>query len=145
MRRMLIVVAALALGLAGCGSDAEPADDASPTAAVAERPASPAVLTIVEPQAGATVGQDVVMELQLEGAEVIPEVTIELDPQEGHIHIKLDGETLSLLAGLREPLADLTGGTLAPGPHLLETEFVAGDHGPFNPRVVATVSFTVEG
>lgn len=145
MHRKLTVVAALSLVLAGCGSDAEPGGDGSPSIPPVERPSSPAELTIVEPVAGATVGQDVVVELTLEGAEVIAEVTTDLDPREGHIHIKLDGETLSLLAGLREPLADLTGGTLAPGPHLLETEFVAGDHGPFNPRVVSTVSFTVEG
>ena len=31
----------------------------------------------------------------------------------------------------------------APGPHVLRAEFVAVDHGPFRPRVMATVRFRV--
>jgi hypothetical protein len=30
---------------------------------------------------------------------------------------------------------------LTPGPHTLTAEFVAADHAPFNPRVVATATF----
>jgi hypothetical protein len=30
---------------------------------------------------------------------------------------------------------------LAPGPHVLGAEFVAVDHGPFNPPVTASVTF----
>jgi hypothetical protein len=30
------------------------------------------------------------------------------------------------------------------GPHLLEAEFVAADHGPFDPRIIVSVPFTVE-
>ena len=32
-------------------------------------------------------------------------------------------------------------GGLSPGPHQLRAEFVAADHAPFNPPVVATVTF----
>jgi hypothetical protein len=32
--------------------------------------------------------------------------------------------------------------SLAPGPHTLTAEFVAADHGPFDPRVIASVTFT---
>jgi hypothetical protein len=40
-------------------------------------------------------------------------------------------------------LVDLTG--VAPGPHLLRAEFVAADHGPFDPRVTAMEQFVTEG
>ena len=34
---------------------------------------------------------------------------------------------------------------VAPGHHVVQVEFVATDHGPFNPRVIAVVSFEVKG
>ena len=37
-------------------------------------------------------------------------------------------------------MLDLT--ALSPGHHTLEAEFVAADHGPFDPRVAASVTFT---
>ena len=40
-------------------------------------------------------------------------------------------------------LVDVEG--LAPGEHTLEAEFVAADHGPFDPRVTARATFTIEG
>jgi hypothetical protein len=44
---------------------------------------------------------------------------------------------VSMLGGLDgEPRA-------APGTHVLRAEFVAIDHAPFQPRVLATVSFQV--
>jgi hypothetical protein len=36
-------------------------------------------------------------------------------------------------------------GYLEPGPHVLQAEFVAADHGPFNPRVTAITQFIKEG
>lgn len=33
---------------------------------------------------------------------------------------------------------------LTEGSHLLEVEYVAADHGPFNPRVLAVTRFTVQ-
>jgi len=33
---------------------------------------------------------------------------------------------------------------VTPGPHIVEAEFVASDHGFFNPRVLSAVSFTVK-
>ena len=35
-------------------------------------------------------------------------------------------------------------GKLTPGPHLLEVEFAASDHGPFNPRVIERVTVTAK-
>jgi hypothetical protein len=33
---------------------------------------------------------------------------------------------------------------LTPGQHLLKVEFVASDHAPFDPRVIAAVAFEVQ-
>jgi hypothetical protein len=40
-------------------------------------------------------------------------------------------------------LVDIRG--LAPGEHMLEAEFVAADHAPFDPPVTARATFTIEG
>ena len=34
---------------------------------------------------------------------------------------------------------------LAPGEHTLQAEFVAADHGPFDPRVIVRTTFTIAG
>jgi hypothetical protein len=41
--------------------------------------------------------------------------------------------------GLNERLPRLT-----PGQHLVQVEFVAADHAPFDPRVLAQAAFTVQ-
>lgn len=61
-----------------------------------------------------------------------------LEPDEGHLHLRLDGKLLSMTLGLIETI-DVT-----PGPHVVEIEFVANDHLPFDPRVLAAVPFTVK-
>ena len=45
---------------------------------------------------------------------------------------------ISILAGLAQDIKNLKRGT-----HLLTAEFVAVDHGIFNPRVIQTVTFRV--
>lgn len=145
MRRLCVVaaLAVLAVGGVGCGDGGESDGAASPQPTAAERPTSTGKITIVEPRPGATVdAADVPVRLELTGATVIEEVTQDLKPDEGHVHLVLDGQTLTLLGSLEESLNEFTEGPLEPGPHLLEAEFVAGDHGPFNPRVISTVSFT---
>lgn len=130
--------------LTTCGGDGGDGGTPGPSP-VGERPASTGELNILAPGQGETVsGDDVGLRLRLLGATITDQVTTEIRPDEGHIHLSLDGETLTLLGSLDENLAELAGGTLEPGPHLLEAEFVAADHAPFNPRVIATVTFTVE-
>jgi hypothetical protein len=111
--------------------------DGPPTAQA--RPSSDATLAILEPQPGDMVpGGDVTVRLELDGGRITEQVTTNLRPDEGHIHLKLDGRTITLLGSLDEVVPDVPAGQ-----HVLEAEFVAADHGPFDPRVLSTVTFTV--
>jgi hypothetical protein len=51
----------------------------------------------------------------------------------------LDGQLISMNYQLQNAIPDVT-----PGPHLLQAEFVASDHAPFDPRVIAVTSFEVK-
>ena len=147
----LLAVVALALALGACGGeDGTPTDvngpsgpsgpTAAPTAS-GPRPASTATLAIVSPAEGLVVeGTTVDLEISLEGARVVPATTTDIVPDEGHLHVILDDQLVSMTSGLNEAISDLT-----PGRHLLKVEFVASDHAPFDPRVVAAVSFEVAG
>jgi hypothetical protein len=136
-RRLAVVMAALT-GLmgAGCGSG-DPSN--GPTTAV-QRPASTGMIEILEPTPGAVVqGTEVPVRIELTGATLAEQVTTDIKPDEGHIHLKVDGRTVTILGTLEERLTGLSAGS-----HVLEVEFVAADHGPFNPRVIQVVTFTVE-
>jgi hypothetical protein len=123
-----------ALLLVACDGDG---DGNAPTPAA--RPSSSATIRIVQPEPGETIERGRVdIEVELTGATLVEEATTQIRPDEGHIHLALDGETIDLLAGLEETI------DVGPGTHLLEVEFAAGDHGPFDPRVVQSVTFTVE-
>ena len=145
MRYGSVALAAVLL-LAACGGEPENPASPTPTAATGERPSSPAELTIAEPEPGGVYpSDDVPVRLELENAEIVEEVSTDLRGDEGHIHLVLDGETVTLLGGLDENLAELVeGGTLEPGMHILDAEFVAADHGFFLPRVITTVTFQIE-
>lgn len=136
MLRTVVATVAL-LALAGCGGD--PSPTATPTAGT--RPASTATLTIVEPDDDAVVrGDTVTVVFDLEGGTLVDLTETEVRPDEGHLHVTVDGALVSMTGGLEQELADLD-----PGPHLLKAEYVAADHAPFEPRVLAAVAFTVEG
>jgi hypothetical protein len=80
----------------------------------------------------------VTVKLKLDGGRITKIVSKNLQPDVGHIHVRLDGRTITLLGSLTEPVP------VTPGGHVIEAEFVAADHGPFNPRVIAAVTFTVK-
>ena len=143
----MAAVATLAVLLASCGGE-EKGGGVTPTplpSPVDERIASTAKLSLVEPASGATLAPDEVrVQLELDGATLTKQVSRNLRPDEGHIHLRLDGETITLLGDLDENLSDILGAPVPSGPHLLEAEFVASDHGPFDPRIIVSVPFTVE-
>ena len=104
------------------------------------RPASSATLSIDAPKAGATAaGPQLEVVLSLPGGKIVDTSSTTLTSDTGHINLSLDGRLISMTYGLVQ-LVDIS--ALAPGPHTLQAEFVAADHGPFDPRVTATVTFT---
>ncbi|MEX0753785.1 MAG: hypothetical protein WD206_00610 [Actinomycetota bacterium] len=112
-----------------------------PTPLSGPRPASPARLAIASPVAGAIVtGPEVDVRIDLRDGSVVDATTTEVRPDEGHIHLMLDGALIDMTYdGAPVQLDDL-----APGEHRLEAEFVAADHAPFSPRVRSSTEFVVD-
>ncbi len=136
MRRPFLnaLAAVLLVGLAACG----PKSGTEPTPSASARLSSTAKVSILEPTTGAVIqGSEARVRIALTGGRVVDQVTTNLKPDEGHIHLLLDGKVVQLLGSLDETIKDVS-----KGPHLLQVEFVAADHGPFSPRVLAAVSFT---
>src|SRR5215210_2809281 len=117
------------VGLIGCGGSSQPA---------AARPSTTARLQIVQPTPNQQTGPDVNLKLDLIGAQVVDRTSGALSPDEGHIHVTVDGKLVSMAFGTEQPLTGL-----APGRHSVQAEFVAVDHAPFKNRVVAATLFTV--
>ena len=76
--------------------------------------------------------------IRLTGGEIVPQTSTQLSPDKGHIHLSLDGKVVSMSYGVEQDIR------VTPGVHLLTAEFVATDHFPFNPRLISTVTFTVQ-
>jgi len=141
--RAAMAVALMLTGAACGGSDPAPGDpttsSASPTVAQ-DRPTSTGELTIASPENGERFSGDTAqLEIDLQGAEVVDQTSTDLQPDEGHLHVVLDGKLVSMTSGTSQLLQGLT-----PGEHLLQVEFVANDHAPFDPRVLAAVTFEVK-
>ena len=136
MRRSALAVALLVVvfGLNGCGSD-----DKSSSQNAGERPTTNARIQIVSPTPNQVTGRDVKVEVKLIGAREVPEVSGPLDPEEGHIHVSLDGVVVAMAYSESQMLTGLT-----PGQHAVQVDFVAVDHIPFRNRVTAAVLFTVQ-
>jgi hypothetical protein len=104
------------------------------------RPSTSARLEIVSPAPGQVFNGNsatIHVVLLLTGGRVVPTTSLRLVPDEGHIHLFLDGSLVSMTAALT---ADLSA---APGTHQLSAEFVAIDHLSFDPRVTTSTSFSV--
>ena len=139
-RPVLGATAVLAVLLAACGGTA-PSPTATPasSAGTGPRPSSPAQVEIVQPVAGATVtGGTVHVVLKLTGATIVTTTTTAIQPDQGHVHLYVDNNLVSMNYGLEQDIQ------VKPGTYVLRAEFVAADHAPFNPRVWSDeVFFTV--
>jgi hypothetical protein len=131
---VLIVMGLVLLAAAGCGIRGR----GGGAAEGGPRPRSTATLAIVSPEPGSTVdGDSVRVRLSLTGATLALQASPDVVPDEGHIHLKLDGELVSMTGTLEQDVP------IAKGPHIIEAEFVANDHLPFHPRVITAVTFVV--
>lgn len=102
------------------------------------RPVSTAQVAIVQPPAGGTIhGPTLAIVLRLEGGRIVGTATNRLRPDEGHIHVLIDGK-LQAMTGL---IGTIDIGRLSGGPHTLRAEFVAGDHAPFANPVASEIAF----
>lgn len=135
--KVRFAVVAAALALTACGGSGS---STTTHTTAATRPSSPAVLKILAPTNGQVVhGTSVDLKVSLTGAKLVPATSATVVPTEGHLHLILDQRLVSMTSGLQQTVGGLT-----PGQHLLQVEFVASDHAPFNPRVTAVVSFQVK-
>ena len=141
--KMVALVFAGGLLMAACGGGNDGGGDTGatgPTETTLERPSSTATLSIAEPKVGQVVhGSKVFLRVKLEDAKLVPATTTDLEPDEGHLHVLLDDELISMTEGLQQIIPDVS-----PGPHRIQVEFVASDHAPFDPRVVSVVAFVVK-
>jgi hypothetical protein len=135
----VLAAAGLALSLAACsggdGGSEAPATTAAPAAA---RPSSPAKLTIESPRNGQTVDEGAELRLGLDGGTIVNQTTTRVQGDEGHIHLHVDGKLVDMNYGLRQRLPELP-----PGQHVVQVEFVAADHAPFDPRILTQAAFQV--
>jgi hypothetical protein len=113
----------------------------APAASAGPRIKSSATISIATPTEGQLADTpELSVEMTLEGGQVIEETRAEISPDEGHIHLSIDGAVVSMTYGTLQ-VVDLS--SLDPGSHELVAEFVAADHLPFEPRVIDTVTFEV--
>ena len=126
-------------GDGGSGSSSGGSGSSSPTLSPIARPSSTAQLAVISPENGEVVrGSTVPLRVDLQGARLVPQTTTDITPDEGHLHVLLDDELISMTEGTEQQIPDV-----AAGMHRLTVEFVASDHAPFDPRVVAVVVFEV--
>ena len=134
------MIAVTAFAGSACGGGGSPPSSTTTATTAAARPSSTAKLTILSPKTGSVVhGSTVNLRIGLAGARIVKQTSTNLAPDEGHVHVLLDGLLISMNYGLTETIPDVT-----PGQHLVQVEFVANDHAPFDPRVIAVTSFEVQ-
>ena len=120
---------------AACSS-ASGASGSAPTA----RPSSPAKVQILTPTNGEVIhGPVVEVRLRLQNATIVAATTTNIRPDQGHLHLYLDDQIESMNFSTSATLP-----SVKPGLHVLRVEFVASDHLPFDPRVIAQVAFEVK-
>jgi hypothetical protein len=133
-----LVLAAASLTACSKAEQAPPAGAATSTT-LGERLSSPAKVVIVTPRNGQTVPKgDVRLKVELDKAKIVNVTTTKVRPDQGHVHVLVDGKLAAMNYKLDGTLPAMT-----PGQHVLRVEFVAADHLPFDPRVLAQSAFLV--
>jgi hypothetical protein len=135
-RLVLPVLLALTVTLTGCGSGKSSGNGSSGSG---KRPTTPVRVQITQPTPNQVTGPDVALVVNLIGGTVVDRTNGPLTPTEGHIHVSLDGQLVSMAY---QTTQDLKG--LKPGSHTVTAEFVAVDHQPFENRPTAAVIFTAQ-
>jgi Family of unknown function (DUF6130) len=142
-RRARLVAVVLASAVAALGASCTSSggtSETSPSApAPSPRPSSTAKLAILEPRDGQVFHTTTIpLRVSLKDARIVPATSTNLRPDEGHLHVIVDDRLVTMTSSLDENIPGVK-----PGSHLLRVEFVANDHAPFDPRVIAQVSFRV--
>jgi hypothetical protein len=138
-RTTRLALAALAVVLLGACSSAGGSSPPPPPTTLAARPSSTARLTILAPRNGQTLSRQASeVRLDLTGAKIVSHTITRIRPDQGHIHLLVDGKLVAMNYRLNERLPKLS-----PGQHVVQVEFVAADHAPFDPRVLTQAAFTV--
>ncbi len=139
--KLLLAAGLVSWSLVAAACSGSDAPASTPAATSAVRPSSTATLTIVAPKLGAVVkGLTVDVKVDLQGATIVPATSTNLRPDQGHLHVILDDQLVTMTAKTETVIPGV-----APGHHIVKVEFVANDHGPFFPNVVAVTSFEVKG
>jgi hypothetical protein len=124
--RKAALLTAVLLLVAACGGTDHPSIPAS----VGPRPSSPATVRVLEPMDGAALsGNSIHVGLELTGGTIVPQTTTDIRPDEGHVHLYVNGALFSMNYGLEQDVP------VQPGAYAIKAEFVAADHAPFSPRV----------
>ena len=127
-------------GSTGATSTTGSSGSTTTSGSIGPRPSSPAVLTILAPKNGEVIhGTSVDLRVRLQHAKIVRATTTHITPTQGHLHVILDDQLISMTEGTEQQVTGLT-----PGLHRIQVEFVASDHAPFEPRVIAIVSFQVK-
>jgi hypothetical protein len=135
---MALVLAAASLAACSKVEQAPPAAAATSTT-LGERVSSPAKVAIVTPRNGQTVPKgDVRLKVELDKAKIVNVTTTKVRPDQGHVHVLVDGKLAAMNYALDGTLPAMT-----PGQHVVRVEFVAADHLPFDPRVFTQSAFLV--
>ena len=79
------------------------------------------------------------LQVRLGKAKIVSQTTRNIKPDEGHVHVLLDDRLVTMNYQLKGKLPKMEAGT-----HVVKVEFVAADHLPFDPRVLAQAAFVVK-
>ena len=142
MNHRLLVFASAALFLVACSGPLATMTphETGTGSSLGPRPSSLATVEILQPAQGSTVtGTTAHIVLKLSGAKIITQTTTAIRPDEGHVHLYVNNQLVSMNYGLEQDIPVTTGSLV------LRAEFVAADHAPFNPRVQSEeIVFTVK-